>query len=474
MARHTTFRFCLDPTVEQYAVLARHGGAARFAFNQCLRIVKTALTQRRTDRTIEVPWTGFDLINTFNAWKKSEDAGRVFAVDSHGATEVAVTGLHWRGQVCQQVFEEAAVDLSKGLKAWSDSRCGKRKGKRIGFPRFKKKTGQTPSFRLRNKHRKGKPAAIRVGENNRPRSVTLPGIGVIGVHDDTRRLRCMIANDRAKILFATIRQHEGRWWCSLNVEAAELHPAHQHRARCDGSGWVGVDRGLSVFLVAATADGTELARISDPPKPLSAGMKQQRRLSKSLSRKKKGSHNRKEAAARLGRHHNHVANVRRHFLHQVSNEVVKTHDRLVIENLNVAGMLANHRLASAISDAGWAEFARMLTYKQAWRGGDLVEADRWYPSTRLCPHCGAISSAMTLADRVFTCGCGHIADRDTNAAVNLARWAQVHHDPHRSPDPQAGGRATNARRRDGAGQHPRVGETSPDDAGTDVHTAPAA
>lgn len=72
----------------------------------------------------------------------------------------------------------------------------------------------------------------------------------------------------------------------------------------------------------------------------------------------------------------------------VSGELVKTPYRIVIENLNVAGMLASHRLARAISDAGWAEFARLLKYKQAWRGGHLVEADRWYPSTRLCPHCG--------------------------------------------------------------------------------------
>jgi putative transposase len=77
MARHTTFRYCLDPTVEQREGLPRHAGASRFAFNQCLRMVKTALTQRRTDRNIEVPWTGFDLINTFNAWKKTKDAGRV-------------------------------------------------------------------------------------------------------------------------------------------------------------------------------------------------------------------------------------------------------------------------------------------------------------------------------------------------------------------------------------------------------------
>jgi putative transposase len=475
MARHTTFRYRLDPTVEEREVLARHAGASRFAFNQCLRMVKTALTQRRTDRNIEVPWTGFDLINAFNAWKKTQDGGRVFTVNRQGTVDTVVTGLQWRHEVCQQVFEEAAVDLGKGLKSWSDSRLGKRKGNRVGFPGFKKKTGDIASFRLRNKFPKGKPAAIRVGDNNRPRSVTLPRIGQIGVQDDTRRLRRMIAKNRARICFATIACQGGRWLISLNVEAAELHPDHQHPTRLDeGGGWVGVDRGLSAFLVAATADGTELARIGDAPKALATGMSKQRRLAKSLSRKKKGSHRRKDAAVRLGRHHHHVANVRRHFLHQVSGELVKTHDRLVIEDLNVRGMLANHRLARAISDAGWSEFARMLTYKQAWRGGQLVEADRWYPSTRLCPQCGAVNNVMTLADRRFTCGCGHSADRDTNAAVNLARWGQAHHDPHRSPDPQAGGRATNVRRRDGADQHPRVGETSPNDAGTDVHTAPAA
>ena len=178
---------------------------------------------------------------------------------------------------------------------------------------------------------------------------------------------------------------------------------------------------------------------------------------------------------RVGRHHHHVANARRHFLHQVSNVLVKNHDRLVIEDLHVAGMLANRRLARAISDAGWAEFARQLRYKQAWRNGELVAADRWYPSSRLCPACGALRRDLTLADRVFTCGCGHSADRDTNAAVNLACWGRTHHDPTLDPrTPKQRGRATNARRRDGADQHPtRAGETSPVEAGTDVHTAPA-
>jgi transposase len=218
MSRHTTFRFCLDPTVEQCEVLARHAGAARFAFNQCLGMVKTSLTARKANPDTEVPWTGFDLINTFNAWKKTEDAGRVFTVDTDGVAEPVVTGLAWRAEVCQQVFEEAAVDLGKALRAWSDSRSGKRRGPRVGFPRFKKKTATALSFRLRSKHRQGRLPAIRVGDNDRPRSVTLPGIGAIAVHDDTRGLRRMLAQGRAKILFATISHHAGRWWVSLNVE----------------------------------------------------------------------------------------------------------------------------------------------------------------------------------------------------------------------------------------------------------------
>ena len=149
-------------------------------------------------------------------------------------------------------------------------------------------------------------------------------------------MRRLLAKGRAKILFATISHHAGRWWLSLNVEAADLHPAHQHPPRDDGDqgGWVGVDRGLSAFVVAATAAGDQVACIT-APKALAAGMKRQQRLAKALSRKQKGSRNRREGAARLGRHHHHVANVRRHFLHQVSNELVKTHDRLVIEDLNV-------------------------------------------------------------------------------------------------------------------------------------------
>ncbi|WP_327113755.1 transposase [Nocardia sp. NBC_01730] len=387
------------------------------------------MTARKADPAVSVPWSGFDLINHFNRWKKSQDAGRVFAVDTEGTAAVVVTGLVWRDQVCQQVFEEAAVDCGRALAAWADSRRGTRKGCRVGFPRFKKKTAASRSFRLRNKHSQGRRPPIRVGDNDCPRSVTLPGIGTVRVHDDTRRLRRMLATGRAKILFATLGQRAGRWSVTLNVEAADLHPGlcHPPHGDRDHGGWAGVDRGLSAFLVAATGDGREVARIIDPPKALAAGMRKQRRLAKAVSRKLRGSSNGRRAVARLGRHHARVRNIRQHFLHQVSSVLVKTHDRLALEDLNIAGMLRNRYLARAISDAGWAEFARQVSYKQAWRGGTVILADRWYPSSQVCSRCGTRNRELTLADRVFRCGNGHELDRDHNAEVNLAAWGEQHH-----------------------------------------------
>src|SRR5665647_1602755 len=162
--------------------------------------------------------SGFDFINAFNAWKRSEQAGRRFVVDGAGDAGLEVTGLAWRGEVSAQVFEEAAVDLSKALRAWTDSRKGKRAGRKVGHPRFKKKTDRG-SFRMRNKTAKGR-VSIRVGEGH-PRSVTLPGIGVVRVHDDTRRLRRMLTRGRARVLFATVSRRGGRWKISLNIEAAD-------------------------------------------------------------------------------------------------------------------------------------------------------------------------------------------------------------------------------------------------------------
>ncbi|MEU1969435.1 RNA-guided endonuclease TnpB family protein [Micromonospora sediminicola] len=409
-----------------------------------------------------VPWSGFDLINAFNGWKRSGAAGRVMVAAGDGTVTVKVTGLAWRGEVCQQVFEEATVDLGRGLSAYAASRGGR--GRRVGFPRFKTKKRAPLSFRLRSKTSAAGRAGVRVGEQA-PRTVTLPGMGVLKVRQDTRRLRRMLAKGRAKIVSATVTYRGGRWAVSLTCEAADLHEARRHQPPTTAPGWVGVDRGLSTFVAAARADGTPVLRVDAWPRPARTAMAHQRRLSREVTRKQRGSHNRAKAAARLGRRHARTAAIRRRFLHQVCNALVNTHDRLAIETLTIGGIIANRRLAAAVADAAWGELARLLAYKQQWRGGQLALVDRWYPSTKTCSACRTVGPAMPLQQRTFTCQvCRYQADRDHNAAVNLAVWAEQHHAQVR--DLPAGGPVTNARRGEGSGPRPRAGETGPDDAGT--------
>jgi putative transposase len=162
--RYTTFQLALDPTPAQAELLARYAGASRFAYNQCLRLVTEALEKKVNDPTIAVPWSGFDLINALNAWKRSEAAGRSFVVSPDGTITKQVTGLVWRNEISAQVFVEAAVDLGRALAAYERGRIAKAKGRRAGFPRCKRKGRCRESFRLRNKAGSSGTGSIRVGK----------------------------------------------------------------------------------------------------------------------------------------------------------------------------------------------------------------------------------------------------------------------------------------------------------------------
>ena len=162
--------------------------------------------------------------------------------------------------------------------------------------------------------------------------------------------------------------------------------------------------------------------------------------------------------------------MRRHFLHEVSSQLVQTHDRLCLEDLIVANLMTNRRLARAIGDVAWTELARQLTYKSAWFGAELIVCDRWFASTKTCSGCGSVKQQMGLAERVFRCaGCGLVIDRDRNAAANLAAWAERSH--VQAPDRQAGGRVINAPGGVGAGHRLGDGETSPSEGGTNAHAS---
>jgi putative transposase len=470
-------------------MLARHAGASRFAYNQCLGLLGDALAAKRTDAQARIPWSGFDLINAFNAWKLSEAAGHIYVATSDGVITKQATGLAWRREVSAQVFEEAAVDLGRALAAYQQARNSNRTGRKVGFPRRKRKGHCRDSFRLRNKLGKTGTVVIRVGERH-PRSVTLPRVGTIRVHDDTRRLRRMlrpvaqfdpntgkaVVAPRARILSATCSRHGSRWYVSLNIEAPDFNSKRRHPSRPadDHGGFVGVDRGLTAFAVAATASGNEVGRFT-APKPLQHSMVGLRRRSRAASRTRPRSSNHAKAIRRLSRHHARIANVRLSFVHEVSSQLVKTHDRLCLENLAVANLLRNRHLARAINDAAWAELARQLGYKAAWFGAVLVICDRWVPSTRTCSECGAVRRQLRLSERVFCCyECGLVLDRDRNAASNLAAWAEATSmAATQAPDRQAGGRVINASGGEGAGHRRGDGETSPNEGGTDSHVLAA-
>jgi len=171
-----------------------------------------------------------------------------------------VTGLAWRHEVAAQVFEEAAVDLSRALTSCLKPKAASQKGRSTGFPRSKRKGRCRDSFRLRNKYGTGPASGIRIGEGH-PRCVTLPTIGMIRVHNDTRALRRLLrpaaqintqtgqpfTAPRAKVLFATVSRHGSRWYVQLNIQAPDFHANRRHRpgSHDDSVGFVGVDRGLS-------------------------------------------------------------------------------------------------------------------------------------------------------------------------------------------------------------------------------------
>lgn len=382
-------------------------------------MVKDALDERALDPTIRVPWTEFDLIKAINAWKRSPAAG--VAPDG-------TTGLPWRNEVAAQVLEEGARDVGRALAAFSTR--GARKGRQVGFPTFKRRGRSRDSFRLRAQTKVGR-CSIRVGEVH-PRSVRLPRLGVLRVREDTRRLRRLLRRSRegdcSRISFATVTRRGDHWYLTLNLLVPDLHPAmrHQRHLLVAEHGFVGIDVGIRAFATVANAAGERRERI-EGPRALNGAQRKLRREHRNVDRKKRGSSNRAKAVIQLRRTYQRIAQRRNHFLHETSTRLVKTHDRLCVEDLNCAGLLRNRHVARHVQDAAWSRFVSFLRYKAVWYGCDLVAANRWFPSSRLCSRCGHKAVDLPPTATIYSCSsCGARLDRDVNAAINLAVWADSH------------------------------------------------
>ena len=197
-----------------------------------------------------------------------------------------------------------------------------------------------------------------------------------------------------------------RYYASIQYETDEEMPK--------GKGIVGIDMGIKVF--ATLSDGLQV-------EPLNALRKKEGRLKrqqKNLMRKKKGSENRKKQIVKVQKIHQQIRDARTDFNHKVSTAIAKHYGIVVIEDLNIHGMVRNHHLAKSISDQGWGQFRKMLEYKLGWRNAELIEIGRFEPSSKLCSRCGNIKHDLKLTERTYHCAkCNLIVDRDLNAAINI-------------------------------------------------------
>lgn len=418
LSRSVTFQFALEPTLDQRVLFTKCAGARRVAFNHHVARVKKNLDQRAEEKasgecvTPSLSWSAVSFINEFNAWKNGK-------LDTSLVAEDGTRGLHWRDEVSSDVFECASIDAAGALKNWSDSRKKQRPDVPVGFVRFASKTRGAPRFRLRNRENPGETQAIRFTDASHLR---LPKIGEVRVFGPTRQLRRMIDAGRFHVHSATLSLRGGRWICSLNGVAAQLHHGRR-RPRDRHLTPVGIDRGITSLAVCADAEGNLLATF-EGVNELRHAHEQLVRAQKTLARATPGSRGRARAKDRLNRLHRRVANKRRHHVHQVSSWVMNNCAKVVLEDLNVAGMVKNHHLALALSDAAMGEVGRQILYKAPWYGVEVTVADRFFASSKTCSGCGEKKATLDLSTRVYVCEhCDLVIGRDHNAGVNLARWA---------------------------------------------------
>jgi putative transposase len=282
---------------------------------------------------------------------------------------------------------------------WGKISCAKRLVQnllsRIRDKKFKSKKHGLGGFRLTG--------AVHIFD----KAIQLPRLGRLRLKE-----RGYLPVEGVHILSATVSEHAGHWFVSVQVEKEIPDPKTSYRPV------VGVD--LGILALATISDGTRI----ENPHALKRDQGKIKRLQRVVSRRKKGSANRVKAVRQLAREHLRVANVRKDALHQVTSRLARTKSAVVLEDLHVSGMVKNHHLAQAIEDVGFYEFRRQMAYKGQWYGCQIILANRFYPSSKRCSQCGHIQATLDLGTRVYICEhCGLMIDRDLNAALNLEQLA---------------------------------------------------
>ncbi len=379
-------KIALDPNDVQETYFRKAAGVARFAYNWALDQWQQQYEAWKADPTLPKP-SDPALRKQLNAIKEDQ--------------------FPWMLDVTKNAPQMAIIHLGQAFQNFFDGQ--------FEYPAWKKK-GRHDSFSLTNDQ-----FAVR------GKKIRIPKLGWVRMHEVLRWL--------GKILFATVSRTADRWFVSITVEIPDPPGVHRENQTV-----VGVDLGVSALATLST--GEKIVG----PKAYAAALKKLRRLSKHFSRQMeaakvraglkpgdpipKGMHipwsrNMQKTQRRIARLHARIANIRAHALHQLTTMLVERFDVIAIEDLHVAGMLKNHKLARVIADMGFGEVRRQLDYKAAQRGKTVVVVNRWYPSSKICSHCGYKMPKMPLSMREWTCPvCGMHHDRDINAAINLRKVAE--------------------------------------------------
>lgn len=371
----------LDPTPRQERMLVAHAGAARFAYNCLLAHVKADM-----DARVKPEWSMYALRKWWNVNK------RTLAMN-------ADTGLPWWQEYSKEAYSYAAQCLANGLFNWSQSRHGKRYGRRVGFPAFKRKNKTRMAFAYTT-------GSFGIVADN-PHAVRLPKIGVVHCFENvTKRVH------GAHVLRMSVNKQGDGWYASLTLDKQPAAVVHAH-------GNVGVDLGIKQF--ATISDGTVIPN----PHPYRTAKRKIGRLQRQLSRQQYDSHRYQQTKQHLNAQYARTRHIRLDMQHKLSTYLVRHWKSIGIEDLNVQGMVKNRRLAQAIQDAAFYQFRTLLTYKSLASNTNLVIADRFYPSSKTCSQCGSVKTKLSLTQRTYKCEyCGFELDRDLNAAINLAQLAK--------------------------------------------------
>jgi putative transposase len=359
--KYRYFQYLLKPTEKQRKTLEFYGSATRWVWNYFLEL---------------------------NKKEYEENKKFMFLKEMSSSLPKLKKDYTWLKEVPSQALQQKLMDLEKAIK-----NCYRNK---FGFPKFKSKKHQSDSFRIPQSS--GEIKLIKCTK----KLIYIPKLGWVKWIKH-RPLK-------GKLKSITVKKNGQHWYVSVLCEQEDDVLMNEVNSV------IGLDFGLRSFVTDSTGNKIESPKIYQ--KKLKDLKKRQRKLSRCM----KGSNRRKKQWLRVAKLHQKIKNIRKDFLHKLSRTIAKSWDVVGIEDLNIKGIGKNRHMAKSIFDSGWWFFIRCLEYKLKEKGGYLVKINRFYPSSKICSHCGQIKP-MPLRVRTYECDCGFVCDRDINAALNIQREA---------------------------------------------------